>query len=71
MKFMILLINIIIMANNHELKYKLPERFHERVLKLEILIEQQKDSISHEHLKQLTELYSVCANIIINVFSKR
>jgi mevalonate kinase len=48
------------MANNHELKYKLPERFHERVLKLEILIEQQKDAISHEHLKQLTELYSVC-----------
>ena len=59
------------MANNHELKYRLPERFHERVLKLEILIEQQKDSISHEHLKQLTELYSVCDNILINVFSKR
>lgn len=50
------------MANNHDLKYKLPERFHERVLKLEILIEQQKDAISHEHLKQLTELYSVCPN---------
>jgi hypothetical protein len=49
------------MANNHELKYKLPDRFHERVLKLEILIEQQKDAISHDHLKQLTELYSVFA----------
>ena len=47
------------MANNHDLKYKLPDRFHERVLKLEILIEQQKDTISHDHLKQLTELYSV------------
>ena len=41
------------------MKYTLPEKFHERVLKLEILIEQQKETISHDHLKQLTELYSV------------
>jgi hypothetical protein len=57
------------MANNHELKYKLPERFHERVLKLEILIEQQKDAISHEHLKQLTELYSVCDTLEFDILA--
>ncbi len=50
------------MASNHDFKYKLPDRFHEKVLKLEILIEQQKDAISHDHLKQLTELYSVSSN---------
>ncbi len=39
-------------------KYALPERFHERVLQLEITIERQKEHTTHEALKQLTELYS-------------
>jgi hypothetical protein len=40
-------------------KYRLPDRFHERVLEYEIQIERHKDNIPHGLLKGLTELYSV------------
>ena len=41
------------------IKYKLPDRFHERVLELEIQIEWQKEHVHHDILKQFTSLYSV------------
>lgn len=40
-------------------KYRLPDRFHERVLEYEIAIEWHKENTPHELLKGLTELYSV------------
>ena len=41
-------------------KYSLPENFNEEVLKLEILIDRQREQISHEDeaMKKLTALYS-------------
>ena len=41
-----------------DIKYALPANFHEEVLKLEILIERQKENTSHEAHKKLTALYS-------------
>ena len=50
-----------------EQKYRLPERFHERVLDYEIKIERFKDNIPHGLLKELTELYSVSGMAAIMV----